>query len=125
MRKTLENRVSPEPKTTSYFGGCPVCGRTDGFFNLRSCHFFVCEAHRVKWFVGFNLFRAWRQETPEIWARNAARYDDYADVHPVLPDPKLSSVTPADAFPLVTVQSCVWTVEHKLRPSYLRGLKHS
>jgi hypothetical protein len=77
--------ASSETRTDLYFGGCPYCGRTDGFFNLRRAHFFVCDEHRVKWYIGENLFGCWRQETPADWDRNAERYGRYADVRPLMP----------------------------------------
>ena len=35
-----------------YFGGCPECGNTDGYMNVGSEHWFVCDVHRIKWFIG-------------------------------------------------------------------------
>lgn len=69
--------------TDLYFGGCPHCGRTDGYFNLHRNHFFVCHEHRVKWFVGENIFSSWRHQTPHNWERNAKSVASYADVRPV------------------------------------------
>ncbi len=71
--------------TDCYFGGCPYCGNTDGFFNVHRAHFFVCHQHRVKWFVGDNLFRKWRLETRGDWDRNLEKFGGYVDVEPIYP----------------------------------------
>src|SRR5262249_15972331 len=68
--------------TAPYFGGCPHCGKTDGFFNLGRAHFFVCDEHPVKWFVGENLFRGWKEKTREVWEPNARQFGHYTDVEP-------------------------------------------
>jgi hypothetical protein len=47
------------------FSVCPVCHSNDGFLNAGKGHWFVCHEHRVRWFVGSNLFSAWREETEE------------------------------------------------------------
>ena len=46
-----------------YFGACPSCGRTDGYLNDGSDHWFVCVEHRIKWQLGTNLFSGWREVT--------------------------------------------------------------
>jgi hypothetical protein len=67
-------------------GGCPVCGRNDGMFNYYRNHYYACDTHRKAWFVGSNLYSAWRHETEEDWAANAERYKDYEMVdHPSYP----------------------------------------
>ena len=43
-----------------HFGGCPKCGGTGVYVNIDSDHYFLCEQHRVYWYVGSNLFSAWR-----------------------------------------------------------------
>ena len=54
-----------EPLGPQEFGGCPVCHSHDGFYNAGKGHWFVCREHRTRWFVGSNLFSAWREETEE------------------------------------------------------------
>lgn len=39
-----------------HYGGCPVCGASDGPFNLHRENWFICTEHRVRWCVGMNLF---------------------------------------------------------------------
>jgi hypothetical protein len=73
-------------KTDEYFGGCPECGKTDGYLNTGSAHWFVCDAHRVRWCIGSNLFSSWRDETEDEQRRAWERVDDYAEVKPVYPD---------------------------------------
>jgi hypothetical protein len=68
-----------------YFGGCPRCpdGKNDGYLNIWRANWFVCHTHRVKWCVGDNMFRSWRDESEEIWRTNARRIADYKEVKPV------------------------------------------
>jgi hypothetical protein len=47
------------------FGGCPQCGGTDGIVNIGRSHWLHCSEHKVKWWVGSNLFDSWRHETEE------------------------------------------------------------
>lgn len=49
--------------TDHHFGACPQCGNDDGFYNAGRNHWFVCHEHKVRWWVGSNLFSAWREET--------------------------------------------------------------
>jgi hypothetical protein len=46
-----------------YWGVCPQCRRNDGYINAGRSHWFFCKEHRVKWWVGANLFSSWRDET--------------------------------------------------------------
>jgi len=55
-----------------YFGLCPVCHKTDGYINIGRAHWFLCEAHKTKWFIGENLFSSWIYETG---AEQRADYD--------------------------------------------------
>jgi hypothetical protein len=52
-------------KVESYFGGCPICGKEDGFLNVGRNHWFYCAEHKTKWIVGFNLFSSWRNQTED------------------------------------------------------------
>jgi hypothetical protein len=47
-------------KVENYFGGCPQCGKSDGYANAGRTHIFYCKAHRTRWIVGANLFSSWR-----------------------------------------------------------------
>jgi hypothetical protein len=53
MSKTYDN----------YFGGCPNCGGSDGYANIRRGHWFYCRDHQTRWCIGTNLFSSWRDET--------------------------------------------------------------
>ena len=46
-----------------HFGVCPYCQKSDGFINVGRGHFFLCHEHKVKWFVGENLFDSWKLQT--------------------------------------------------------------
>ena len=62
------------------FGACPRCGRNDGYLNVGRSHWFVCHEHKLKWWVGANLFSSWKQETPRRWHRNWERLHGYEEV---------------------------------------------
>jgi hypothetical protein len=71
-----------------HFGGCPHCGKTEGYMNVRSCHWFVCDAHKVCWSPAANIFSDWRQETEEVWRENARKLTAYREVEPIYSDPQ-------------------------------------
>lgn len=75
--------VIPFPEI-DYFGGCPKCGRDDGFLNVGREHWFACFKHKTKWHVGSNLFSSWREQSEQEWALNAARLAGYREVEPIL-----------------------------------------
>lgn len=48
-----------------YFGACPKCHDTDGYIKVGSDHWFLCIEHKIRWFVGSNLFSSWEEQTEE------------------------------------------------------------
>ena len=72
----MRNRIEVD----NYFGGCPTCGRTNGYLNARWNHWFVCEEHRVRWYAGSNLFSSWKDETEDEQREAWAKVEDYSDV---------------------------------------------
>ena len=75
-------------ETNEYFGGCPHCGKNDGYLNVGREHWFVCHQHRATWWAGSNLFSAWRDETEDDWRKNEGRMHDYEVVEPIYPEQK-------------------------------------
>lgn len=73
--------------TDAYFGGCPVCGKTDGYMNIGREHWFVCDEHMTKWHIGSNLFSCWRDEAEAVWQQNTEKLAGYRDVKPIYPKP--------------------------------------
>lgn len=71
--------------TIDYFGGCPKCGRNDGYVNVGQEHWFYCEPHRMKWCIGTNLFSGWQEESETIWRRNAHKLAAYREVEALEP----------------------------------------
>ena len=67
----------------TYFGACPVCGKTDGYLNVGRNHWFVCREHKKKWCAGSNLFSDWRDETEEKHEENAKLLESYETVSPI------------------------------------------
>ncbi len=72
--------------TDEYFGGCPECGKCDGFLNLGRDHWAICSEHRTRWCFGSNLLSSWRNETEEDWQRNREKLADYQKVEPLDPE---------------------------------------
>ena len=74
--------------TEEYFGGCPECGKNDGYLNTGRTHVFMCKTHRTSWIAGSNLFSSWRNETE---AEQRAKWDevgmeDFKRVEPIYPE---------------------------------------
>ena len=49
-----------EITTDEYFGGCPECGKNDGYLNVGKDHVFICDEHKTAWCAGANLFSSWQ-----------------------------------------------------------------
>jgi hypothetical protein len=78
----MATETTTAPVTTDeYFGGCPTCGKTDGYVNFGADHWFVCDVHRTRWYIGSNLFSGWR-DNPDTEA-HLNRIAQYAEVEPV------------------------------------------
>src|SRR4051795_6285499 len=73
-----------------YFGGCPTCGMTNGCINDGADHWFVCDRHRVKWYIGSNLFSGWRDDTAEDRFRARDLLGTYREVEAVYNEPEIS-----------------------------------
>ena len=87
MTHDVELPTSPRyAKAQHYFGGCPECGDTNGYLNVGGNHWFVCDAHKTKWCVGYGLFSSWQEESESAWAANAAKLETMREVDP-LPSP--------------------------------------
>ncbi len=71
------------PSTDEYFGGCPTCGKSDGYSNVGRNHWGSCDAHKVKWSIGSNLFSSWHDEDETVWQKNAERLSTYREVKPI------------------------------------------
>ena len=91
--------------TIDYWGGCPHCGRHDGYLNDGPEHWFVCHRHRVKWSVGSGLFSGWREETDAERFRQQEQLAGYREVAPLRSSPPIrrsdQSAEDLDDLPLV------------------------
>jgi len=70
-----------------YFGACPHCRKNDGYVNVGQGHWFKCDEHRTRWFVGSNLFDSWKHETEDeqrAWydANALGSWEEVKPVHP-------------------------------------------
>ena len=73
-----------EAKGEDLLGDCPRCGANDGYMNVGREHWGVCHRHRAKWLRGENLFRSWREQSPEDWRANQDQLDHYDVVQPTV-----------------------------------------
>ncbi|HWX37213.1 MAG TPA: hypothetical protein VNZ53_58590 [Steroidobacteraceae bacterium] len=73
----------PTSTRGDYFGGCPTCRRTNGLINERADHWFVCDTHKAKWYVGSNFFSNWREQTEEERFENRDKLAGYREVEPI------------------------------------------
>jgi hypothetical protein len=62
--------VASSDESGDYFGTCPECGKGGHYLNVGRNHWFVCDAHKVKWYAGSNLFSSWKEESEETWKAN-------------------------------------------------------
>lgn len=74
----------PDVQHSKYCGGCPQCGKNDGYVNLGVEHWFICRDHKTRWLGGTNLFDGWMNQTvaqtqsAEILLRG---YEEVVPVH--------------------------------------------
>ncbi len=64
------------------YGGCPVCGYTNGYVNYHRRHIFVCDEHMLSWCPAENMFSCWLYEDGEIWEKNLKMLQAYRFVGP-------------------------------------------
>lgn len=83
---TPEPQVKADPD--AIFGGCPECGRTNGYTNMGRDHYFYCKAHKTAWYAGTNLFSSWQDETEEYQRRqwNEIGLPGFREVKPLMPE---------------------------------------
>lgn len=74
------------PLVDDRFGNCPTCHKTNGFLNVGRDHWFVCDRHRSKWWVGSNLFSCWRDQDEQGRLVNVHKLAGYREVKPWFPD---------------------------------------
>lgn len=77
------SETTKEILVDEYFGGCPECGKSHGYFNIGRTHFFHCDDHKTMWPIGCNLFSSWKNETDEIWRENWKKFAKYREVDPL------------------------------------------
>jgi hypothetical protein len=83
--KKRSKQMTTQMKVPDYFGGCPQCGRNDGYVNAGKTHVFICREHKTSWTIGSNLFSSWRYQTEEeqrrIW--DEIGLEDFTEVEPL------------------------------------------
>ncbi len=82
IRTSCETKSSEEDRPDDYFGLCPRCHSTDGYVNFGLDHWFTCNAHKVRWGSGGNVFSSWKYESEEEQRKTRAQYGDYEEVEP-------------------------------------------
>ena len=86
MQSSLEARRSakviefPDMAKLDYFGVCPKCFRNDGYLNIERDHWYHCRTHKLKWWIGSNLFSCWQLEDESTWRANAELLAGYTEV---------------------------------------------
>ena len=69
------------------FGSCPACGglkgQVDGFVEIGSSTWAVCDIHGFRWLVERNPSRSSTAEMREAWLENAVFLGGYAVVDPL------------------------------------------
>ncbi len=83
------------------FGICPYCLNTKPYLNIGMGHWFYCEKHKVRWFVGSNLFSSWRDETEEQQRKqfDAMNFGSYRQIKPFHLDNEFWLKAPTDLSP--------------------------
>jgi len=80
--------MAKKVETDEYFGGCAHCGKTDGYVNYGRDHWFVCDAHRVRWYAGSNLFSSWREDKTDDDIAREWKTREFTVVDPVRAKPE-------------------------------------
>jgi hypothetical protein len=84
----VEMQFENTHETENYFGACPECHKTDGYVDVVhdwcASHYFLCEEHKTRWFIGQNLFSSWMDEDPLQRQRHLDKmdFDSYREVKP-------------------------------------------
>ncbi len=73
----------------SYWGFCPICHDHDGYVSVGPDHWFVCRAHRTRWWIGSNPFSCWKELSDLDHERNAAQLAGYREVESWVPPQEL------------------------------------
>ena len=64
-------------------GGCPVCGRHDGYVNLGPEYWAICHEHKTRWSMGENLFEDWDNQTFAQFHSVEQMLKEYMRVYPM------------------------------------------
>ena len=68
------------PYEEGYFGNCPICHQTEGYWNVRnkaSENWFYCVAHKLRWCVGTGLF-----SMPCVTEEEKAYLEGFTEISP-------------------------------------------
>jgi hypothetical protein len=78
--------IPQKDRNRNYLGfeGCPICATNSTYCNIGRDHWFYCEKHRTKWWVGSNLLSSWQFETEDHWKRNEVFLAAYREVQPII-----------------------------------------
>ena len=66
-------KTAPCNAVNEYLGVCPVCHHNDGYINIGSSHWRLCEEHKLVWSRDAGKFSYWRDKTDE---QQRARYEE-------------------------------------------------
>ena len=95
----IRPQFGPKPPVTTdeYFGGCPECGKTSGYIDHGQDHWFCCDAHRTRWYIGSNLFSSCQEAQGQDEIAQNTKVLTYRVVAPVRMLLPPCEALPADA----------------------------
>ena len=70
----------PDMANLDYFGVCPKCFRNDGYLNDGPDHWYHCRRHKLKWWIGSNMFSGWQLEDESTRRASAELLAGYTEV---------------------------------------------
>jgi hypothetical protein len=83
LDRAVARQTLADDEEVLHDGGCPFCGSTGYYRNIGKDHWFYCETHKTKWYVGSNLYSNWQYQSEKIWLENARVLESYTEVEPV------------------------------------------
>ena len=87
MTTNTETVTFPETHDCYDQSACPECGGGDESLNVGPHHWNVCHKCKTKWWFGFNVFSAWRDEPEDLHRLNAELLETYREVKAIYPLP--------------------------------------
>jgi hypothetical protein len=87
---TLNDAKGTRVTIDFYWGVCPLCWAEGEVGEPIACksvgpdHWYYCDRHKARWYVGSNLFSYWRDMTEEEHRRNEEYLRNCIEVEPIM-----------------------------------------